>query len=607
MQDDINKIDIIPTYNLSVFIKPYIYITKIVIYIQFSKMSRKFLITEEEKNEIRGLYGLINEAIDPKSGGTITINNYYKPGFYTLDSVDTKSNQAVKNNLTTALKEVTDFVRLHPDSIVEVKFISQESAIPNKDNEGKEGGDFMPVGGLSDVRKKYLEPYIQQYFENLKTQGIIPQSVQIPPLQYEKEDPVTPWVGTPFCPANSTIQQQRSTCVQKYREGVKANNSEVMSYKSKYDREQKTQIQITVRLAQGTTDGGGGGGTTSGCVTGLKIRIYVPSHKCQNAEFFVFANKTLLYNVAGGMTANLNNNLTDRGIPELESEPIFPPEMLNPGYGYLKNGDGTYPNYAYGKKLESGNVGGGRSDTFIITQEQSAQIVKDGNGYINIWMVGTTSTVHVDIPVVTITKQGVEQPIYNSKPKVKQGLLLTLDACGNKVVNSEGVEKVPDVSGYIQALKDERFPYILKIEKDRIKGEYSTLSNRGKRKVNLDEKAKLLERAEGLLQQMLDFTKQLKSLKPEEWTDGTAQNLITTNYGKFYAELTKEPAFTKNENGYTNSTVNGDLFGDIRMIMDRFYQGFDGIYGQPGDVSISGLTKKGKLDSAGILKNIRQI
>jgi hypothetical protein len=566
-------------------------------------MSRKFLITEEEKNQIRGLYGLITEAIDPASGGTITVNNYYKPGFYTLDSVDTKTNQAVKNNLNTALQEVTNFVKDHPNSIVEVKFISQESAIPNKDNEGKEGGDFMPVGGLSDVRKKYLEPYIKTYFDNLKSQGVIPETVKIPPLIYEKLNPVTPWVGTPFCPSNSTIQQQRSTCVQKYRDGVKSNNSDVMSYKRKYDAEQKTQIQITVIVEPDKP-------STTDCATGLTIRIHVPQHKCQNAEFFVFANKTLLYNTVGGMTANLNNSDTTRGIPDVGSDPLLPPQLLNPGYGYLKNGDGTYGKYGYGKILETGNLSGGRSDTFIVTTEQSKQIVKDGNGYINIWMVGTTSQVHVDIPVVTITKEGSSKPIYNSKPKVKQGLLLTLDECGNQVVASNSTETVPDVSGYIQEIKNERFPLLLKIEKDEIKSAYDGLSPQGKKKYNLDEKAVLLERCESLLSQMLQFTKRLKTLSADEWSNGTAEKIITDQYTVFYNGLSKSPSLVKSPNGvFVDKTIQGNnLYGDVRMIMDRFYLGFDGVYLDDDQYVPTGIKNDNNvLDSKTILKNIKII
>lgn len=568
-------------------------------------MSRKFLITEEEKTRIRGLYGLVTESIDPASGGTITVDNYYKPGFYTLDSIDTKTNQAVKNNLNTALQEVTNFVKDHPNSIVEVKFISQESAIPNKDNEGKEGGDFMPVGGLSDVRKKYLEPFIKTYFDNLKTQGIIPETVKVPPLIYEKLNPVTSWVGTPFCPSNSTIQQQRSTCVQKYREGVKSNNSGVMSYKAKYDAEQKTQIQITVKIEPETPTE-----IDTNCATGLTIRIYVPKHKCQNAEFFVFANKTLLYNTVGGMTANLNNSDTTRGIPDVGSEPLLPPQLLNPGYGYLKNGDGTYANYGYGKILEDGDLGKGRSDTFIITAEQSSQIVKDGNGYINLWMVATTTTVHQDIPVVTITRQGSAEPIYNDRPKVKQGLLLTLDECGNKVVTANTTETVPDVTGYIQEIKNERFPLLLDIEKNEIKSAYNNLSPKEKKKYKLDEKAVLLERCESLLSQMLEFTKKLKLLSADEWSNGVAEKTITDQYTVFYNELSKSPSLVKSTDGtFVDATIqDNELYGDVRMIMDRFYLGFNGVYLSDDQYVPTGIkNSKNVLDSKTILKNIKVI
>ena len=126
---------------------------------------KKFVITEEEKKHILGLYGILNESIDPNSGGTITIDNYYPAGWYTLDNKDTKSGKVIKEQLNEALIQVTNFVKKHPDSIVSVKFISQESAIPNKDNEGKHGSTWLALGGLSDLRKQYLEPYIKTYFD----------------------------------------------------------------------------------------------------------------------------------------------------------------------------------------------------------------------------------------------------------------------------------------------------------------------------------------------------------------------------------------------------------------------------------------------------------
>ena len=74
--------------------------------------------------------------MDPNSGGTITINNYYPAGYYSLENKDTKSGKTIKQQLDEALIQVTDFVKKNPNSLVEIKFISGESAIPNKDNEG---------------------------------------------------------------------------------------------------------------------------------------------------------------------------------------------------------------------------------------------------------------------------------------------------------------------------------------------------------------------------------------------------------------------------------------------------------------------------------------
>ena len=575
-------------------------------------MSKKFLITEEDRLHIRSMYGLISEEIDPNTGGSVTIQNYYKPGFYTLDSTDTQTNQPVKNKLTTALEEVTEFVKKNPDSIVEVKFISQESAIPNKDNEGKEGGNFMDVGGLSDVRKKYIEPYIQTYFNNLKAQGIIPQSVEIPPLQYEKLAPVTPWVGQKFCPANSTLQQQRSTCVQKYREGLKNNDSEIVALKKdKYDKEQRTEIIITVKKKTGDN--------TTDCLTGIKIRVYVPAHECQNAEFFIFANNTLLYNSVGGMTANLNNADTDRGIPKVSSEPTLTANVLNPGYGNLKNGDKSYAGYGYGKRNDEGDLGGGRSDTFIITEEQSRAIIESGKGFINLWMVGTTSDVHQDIPVVQISKPGAQQYIYNGKPKIVQGLLLRLDACADKVIAEGTSETVPNVSSYRQILIDERVKLMeyldLKDVKSEINNKLKNMSPKERAKVtkkfNLDGKGLLLERVNDLVSAMEGLVAQLKVIPANQWTAGSeVENLITSQYSVFYQGLMGDPSLYKDPNTgqYVDKIVNSnEFFGDVRMLMDRFYNGFNAIYLNNGQYSPKGiLNDAGQLDGQTILDNLKQ-
>ena len=594
---------------------------------------RRLLITEEDRRHILGLYGILTEAIDPNSGGTITIDNYYPAGWYTLENKDTKSGKIIKDQLNEALVQVTNFVKKHPDSIVSIKFISQESAIPNKDNEGKEGGDFLPVKGLSDLRKKYLEPYIKSYFDGLKAQGVIGQTVEVPPLEYVPKDFATPWVGTPFCPKEATIQQQRSECVNRYRQGVAAKNPEIVGYKAKYDTEQSSRIEITVKIKATTTTQTTTIKTTgyTTCAAGLNIRVWVKTHQCQNAEFFIFANDLLLYNSQGGMTANLNNASTTRGIPRTDSEPLFGPEYLNPGFGYLKNGDGTIGSYGYGKVNESGDLSGSRSDTFKLTKEQSLTLLNAGKGKISLWMIATTTTAHKDIPQVTITKED-GTVIYNKAPMIVQGKLLTLDGCTLQVV--EGTDAtVPDVTGYVNIIRQERMNLQSQAENADI-AKTGSKKQQKKKQSTLDSKGKILERASDLVTQMTTFLNYLKpALEKSAPPTGSAsmanigtpeiQAEIDKYYSIFYSGLTysgtpesPELQLGKNSEGdYINKTVRtDDLFGDIRMYMDQFYSGFDAVYANDEGVlsptGIRSINSKGVdkgLKGSKILSNIKKL
>ena len=591
---------------------------------------RRLLITEEDRRHILGLYGILTEAIDPNSGGTITIDNFYSAGTYTLEQVDTRTKKVIKEQLNEALIQVTDFVKKHPDSIVSVKFISQESAIPNKDNEGKHGSTWLAVGGLSDLRKQYLEPYIKTYFDTLKTQGVIGQTVEVPPLEYEKKDFVTPWVGTPFCPATSTIAQQRSECINKYRSGKETTYKD---YFNKYQTEQSSRIEITVKIKATTTTQTTTIKTTgyTTCAAGLSVRVWVKTHQCQNAEFFIFANDLLLYNSQGGMTANLNNADTTRGIPRTDSEPAFYPEYLNPGFGYLKNGDGTMGSYGYGKVNESGDLLGSRSDTFKLTKEQSLTLLNAGKGKISLWMIATTTTAHKDIPQVTITKED-GTVIYNKGPQIVQGKLLTLDGCTLQVV--EGTDAtVPDVTGYVNIIRQERMNLQSQAENADI-AKTGSKKQQKKKQSTLDSKGKILERASDLVTQMTTFLNYLKpALEKSTPPTGSAsmanigtpeiQAEIDKYYSIFYSGLTysgtpesPELQLGKNSEGdYINKTVRtDDLFGDIRMYMDQFYSGFDAVYANDEGVlsptGIRSINSKGVdkgLKGSKILSNIKKL
>ena len=590
-------------------------------------MNRKrLLITEDDRRHILGLYGVLTEAIDPNLGGTITINNFYSAGTYTLEQVDTQTKKVIKDQLNEALVQVTDFVKKHPDSIVSVKFISQESAIPNKDNEGKAGSSWLPVGGLSDLRKQYIEPYIKTYFDNLKTQGVIGKNVEVPPLQYEKKDFVTPWVGTRFCPAEATIEQQRSECINRYKAGK---TGQYKDYFDKYQTEQSSRIEITVELKPSTTTQTTKPGSNfEACAKGFKVRVYVPKHNCQNAEFFVFANSTILYNSLGGLTANLNNSYSSRGIPRTASPPSFYPEALNPGYGFLKNGDGTLGSYKFGSKQRfdesdyknTGDIGNGRSDSFTVTGEQAKKMLVEGSGKINLWMIGTSDTTHDDINFVSITDEDQSKPFYDKQPNFNQGKLLTISfdtTCKRTVVDNSD-KTVPDVTGWVDKLRQEKIAVMSEIDNMGI-----TTGNKkteAKRKLITDSKAVLQERVEGLVSKMFALLTSIyndvsKTPTPNYVDNGVAEK-IKSDYKEFYSGLTatgtpKEPliVLSQDESGdFTNKTLRDDpLYGDIRNRMNQFYEGFNAIYkNKEGEITPNGVRRSdGSLNVTTLLNRIK--
>jgi hypothetical protein len=526
----------------------------------------KFIITEEEKKHILGLYKLIVENIDPETGGSVRIDNFYPAGYYTLNNTDTKDNQLISKKLDDQLKIVTDFVKNNPKSIVSVKFVSGESAIPNYDNEGKENKKRtkLEVGDLSKLRKQYLQTYITQYFNNLKSTGIISQEVVIPEVQYEEVPPKTPWVGTPFCPTNSTPQQQVSTCVRNYQNGVKQKNKDILPYKEKYDSEQFSYIEISV-IKSSTPETTVTTTTTLpplDCATNLKIRIFVKTHNCQNAEFFIYANNVQLQNVAGGNTANMNNADSSMGIPAASSQPKISKKYLNPGFGNLKNGDETV-SYGFDKGSFRGDIGGSRSDTFIITEEQSKKIVSEGKGKISIWMIATTSVAHKDLPNVEITKNG--KVIYNGRPKIVQGKLITLNACGDKVLSEGTSDEVPQMDSARDNHRKERVAMQGDID---LSGEVS------------DEKQEILTRSNDLVVKMRDLVRKIKKWRnnanlPEN------RNEVEKYYNEFQPMITSEPSLEKKDGKYVNKKIRGDMYGDVRIDMDYFYRAYDAIYLNP--------------------------
>ncbi len=566
-------------------------------------MGNKILISEDESLYIKTLYGLLSEQITA-DGGTSRIKNFYKGGFYTTDTVDQKTNRPVKERIDEQLELAIPFLQKNPDSVVQITFESQESSIPNTDNEGVENNlrARLDSGVLSEYRKKYISIYVNEYIKNLKDKGIISSQVKVPKVIHNKKTPVTPWVGTPFCKAGSTEEEQRTTCVRAYR---KCKNTTCKNYKDKYLKEQNSTVIITIERDDTPKSVPEPTPTPTlppvDCVTDLKIRVYVPRHACQNAEFFIFANSTLLKNIKGGITANLNNANTERGIPKstCEGESCFDAEVLNPGYGWLPNGDGTYGGYSYGSRNKSGDIGKGRSDTFIVTKEQSKKIVEQGNGKIDIWFIATTSSAHSNIPNIVIEKNG--KTVYDGKPNVVQGKLITLNGCGTEVTELGKSSKTPDVSKFITKLKVQK-----KNIESEIRGGGGELSSKQKRNLkkrgtNIDQKGLMLDRAS----ELLDLTKEMalnlmamggydtRCVSPEisqisdkkSEISNSIKKQVSKNYTELYnlinSKVEGQPTFVRDpenkefENKFLRS---GDMSGDLRTILNPAMNIFDSTY-----------------------------
>lgn len=591
------------------------------------------MITEEEKRRILGLYGLLKEDIDPNSGGTVTLTNKYQAGFYTTEAIDRDTNKTIKSKLDAELVKVTEFVKKYPNSIVSVKFTSQESSLPNTDNE--KAGYFnkhrLDVGELSNARKEYINQYIQSYFQSLKDQGIIQSEVQIPPVQYEFISPSkkfisdnkdeTPWcvIGDPQIPADDTQGYACTGKDYKVNGDVKNNwfNQKNGIYAAEYKAftdEQSSSIEITVKLADVTTTttigtSNNNENVTPECATDLEIIVYVKSHDCQNAEYLVYANNTLLTNLAGGNTANLNNAggyllpksfnfpVPDEGGSYLvdmseggktnafDKDTQLIAQVLNPAYGYTKNGPYT--------PKEDGDIGKSRSDTFKVTSGQSQTIIEQGNGKINIWLVGTTKGMHLDIPYVLIKKDG--KTVYDGQPKIEKGLVLTLNGCGTEVIEKDTTATEP--TGYeqilVQMFKD-RLDAVKKGFKD------PEAIKKLSKKQKIDVKSVLLERTkilDNLIQQVYEiymnannWSKNISEMKKLYDTKGN--KVARTNiFNQIQVELDGSPSFRKMDpiDGWVSTYVDPNiedsrkkpektLLGDVFLKLQQFYKYYKHFY-----------------------------
>jgi len=586
---------------------------------------RKLLITEDDKKHILSLYGLIKEEPDPISETSTSALKFDKtinfaPGYYRHKGpVTTKTGTYdwdVDKTLKDELQKIREFLKNNPTGyVVEANLYSGESKIPNSDNEL--GGTPVKENYLNKARLNSLKSYLNPIFELWKTEGITKTDFKI--NEYMSGG-TTNWKGTPFCPENTPNER---SCTTTYFAQLKAGDQTAKDYKTKYDAEQYFRVIIEVKKVDdpkpSELPSESGDTVTEGCATGLEVVIYVKSHECQNAEYLVYGNNTLLTNLAGGFTANLNNaggklvssafnfpapdgygniyqtnDFNDEKKVFINGKTDIPAQALNPSYGYTKNGPYS--------ANEEGDIKGERMDTFKVTVDQSKTITEQGNGEINIWLIGTTKSLHLDIPYVLIRKDGKE--VYNDQPKVESGLILTLSGCGNKVLSKSTTSVKP--TGYESILAN-----IYKERFDKIKqGLGANAVEDLSRKQLKDSKSVLLDRTlqlTNLINQVVlmgyDIYKKSFAIGKNSYFKGfwNSQGNIVARlniYKQIQLILDQNPSYRKNTDGaYVDTNIEKSkknperLMGEIYLKLEKFYEKYDIFYkNSDGQYLENGLT-----------------
>lgn len=419
---------------------------------------RRKLTLAEELNRMRGLIiyengdyknPIIKEEVDTPPVFTKKID--FAPGWYTLKGKYTSSKSGkswswdIPDTLKEELNNVKDYLIKNPKGyILGVKIEAGESQIPNTDNTGNRGKypkNKVPAKWLSERREETIEKYLKEVFSEWKTEGIVGTDN----IEIIKEEPVigkTKWVGQPFCPADSPERKTNADggvgylCTDDFR-----SYKDHDSLSKQYTEEQYVKVTISVNKTKDEGTGGKGEDIvfekdiepipkTPGCAAGVVIELFTNKHNCQNAEIFVYANKTLLTNTDGGYTHNGSNA---DGSLKINNFTISA-KALNSGYGKL----GTLK---YGT---NGNIGQTRYDKFIITPEQSREIIKQSdNGTMVIWAICTRNSCHNDMIVVTVKHPKRTENVFGPKPlSTNKGWITVLSPCGDAVLTDTSQSSV---------------------------------------------------------------------------------------------------------------------------------------------------------------------
>ena len=567
---------------------------------------RKKISLNEELNRIKGLMvyqnGEYNNPLIVEQKETLpSINKKveFAPGFYRLKGTynrgGTSWNWDVEKTLNPELQKIKNFLTNNPEGfVVNVTLAAGESQIPNVDREVKPV-KYVDPGHLSKNRMNTIKTYIAKVFKSWLDEGVIKDEIKFNIKPPKIGD--TKWVGQSFCPESERAEKddpQGYKCGKAYR-----SSPNYKTLKDKYTSEQFLNVSISVDKIEPDPGGGDSMKVTENCASGVEIVVETPTHECNNAEFFIFANKTLLMNIDGGNTHNGSNSDGNTKLNKFELDT----RALNPGYGKL----GTLK---YGL---DGDIRGRRFDKFIITPEQSKKIVAQStDGTMKIWAVCVKGKCHSDLVSVTINHPSKQKTVFGpQKVKSNNSVLVILSPCGDTTLSKSDVTSLdkdaPDVAGHRNTWFNERKKLTLDLNKG--------VEPKG----NLDFKSTQLYRTDGLsnlVDEYLDNVKRLfETIQKQKMPENARRDFFAENFGELRGDMLSDyrdflkgfsdsdPSFIMKKGkqlslsdgsySFENKWVRKDeLSGDIRDDMFRIFKVLDQVF-SPVSFVIGNLKHKG--------------
>ena len=375
---------------------------------------QRFIITEEDKRNILGMYGLLTEDLEePSKQMTINGNSFFENGMW--KKLSNKATATLQNEL----KNIVVFLKnnLKQGMVVSVKINAGESNVTNHDNESPEKPAVNP-GYLSEKRAETMKTILTTYFNDLISEKIISEMPKFEKFSFtpgsetyvkNKDNPNDPkYKKDRFVNVEIKLVSEpdwaKETIYLKMIEPRLPNLSQDEEVPLKYQ-----QINPVPEKKQ--------------CVNNMKIEIYYDdaikpgNHVCNSSIYNIYLNNEPLIRNDGKTYASLNNNIKKAN------------EKLKP-YDNLPN-----------------IQGGSRSNTFIITPEMADKILEKNDKVLtlNAQCINPTGLndkqwgdgCHTGVGNIRVTNgKGVINSYLASTPNGKDEVktIATFDSCGNPLV-----------------------------------------------------------------------------------------------------------------------------------------------------------------------------